>query len=68
MLWAPGHNLLCATLSGTVKVFDGRTGALKQTLLGHRSDIYDMHYNKSKAQLLTTSDDNTAKLYTSFLL
>lgn len=68
MLWAPGHNLMCSTLSGNVKVFDGRTGQLKQTLQGHRSDIYDMTYNKSKALLLTTSDDNTAKLFTSFLM
>lgn len=63
MLWAPGQNLVCATLSGAVKVFDGRTGALKRTLEGHRSDIYDMCYSKEKQLLMTVSDDGTAKLY-----
>lgn len=67
MLWAPGHNLMCSTLGGTVKVFDGRTGQLKRTLEGHLSDIYDMVYSKSRGLLLTTSDDNTAKVYTGFL-
>lgn len=68
MLWAPGHNLLCSTLSGNVKVFDGRTGQLKRTLEGHTSEIYDISYDKNKSLLLTTSEDNTAKLFTSFLV
>lgn len=89
MIWAPGHNLICSTLSGTVKVFDGRSGQQKvldkdilfetfklnvgflfpQTILsGHTSEIYEMSYNKSKSLLLTTSDDNTAKLFTSFIV
>lgn len=63
MLWTPGQTLVCSTLSGIVKLFDGRTGALKQTLEGHRSDIFDMVYCKSKQLLLTTSDDGTAKIY-----
>lgn len=67
MLWAPGQNLVCATLAGAVKVFDGRTGALKRTLEGHRSDIYDMCYSKAKQLLMTVSDDGTAKLYAEVL-
>lgn len=68
MLWAPGHNLMCSTLGGNVKVFDGRTGQLKRTLEGHTSEIYDLVYDKKRSLLLTTSEDKTAKVFTSFLV
>lgn len=29
MIWAPGHNLICGTLEGSVKGFDGLTGQQK---------------------------------------
>lgn len=64
MLWAPGHNLICTTLAGDVKVFDGRSGQQKAILKGHTSEIYDLSYSKTRSLILTTSDDKTAKIFT----
>ncbi len=32
LLWAPNHTLLCGTLDGSIRAFDGRSGQLKVTL------------------------------------
>lgn len=37
---------------------------LQYKLEGHTAEIYDIAFKESKNLLLTTSDDQTAKLYT----
>ncbi|XP_055705649.1 angio-associated migratory cell protein isoform X2 [Phlebotomus papatasi] len=63
VLWTRDLTLLAATLDGSVKVFEGRTGQLKSTLLGHRREIYDIQMHKNGELLLTTSEDGTAKIF-----
>ncbi|GAB0086361.1 angio-associated migratory cell protein [Sergentomyia squamirostris] len=63
LLWANNMNLLTSRLDGSVKIFDGRCGQLKSTLLGHRREIYDMHLDKTGQFLLTVSEDGTAKIF-----
>lgn len=68
IMWMPEQTLLCSHLSGAIKGFDGRSGQQKFVLLGHEAEVYTMRYVESKKLLLTTSEDNTAKLFTSFLI
>lgn len=86
ILWAPKQTLLCATLDGSVRAFDGRDGekkvcnfeyvfclrmaiislfisALQFTLEGHAAEVYDIRLRKSTNELLTTSEDKTAKIF-----
>ncbi|XP_037032701.1 angio-associated migratory cell protein isoform X2 [Bradysia coprophila] len=41
LFWAPNHTLFCGTLDGAIRAFDGRSGQLKFSLLGHQAEVYD---------------------------
>lgn len=36
---------------------------LQGHLLGHAAEVYDIKYQKSTNQMLTTSEDKTAKIF-----
>lgn len=86
LIWAPNHTLLCATLDGSIRIFDGRNGQRKVCdanqlfdvfclfnfgfcylfqlqLEGHVAEVYDIKYKKSTNEVLTTSEDKTAKIF-----
>ncbi|EDS41766.1 predicted protein [Culex quinquefasciatus] len=63
LLWGKDCTLIAGTLSGNIRVWDVRSGALKYELLGHRNTIQDLVYNKQKNVLLSTSEDGTVKIF-----
>lgn len=83
IVWGAQHIILCATLDGSIRMFDGRNGESKVScdvwnsirsinkfavwlqghLLGHAAEVYDIKYQKSTNQVLTTSEDKTAKIF-----
>uniref|UniRef100_A0A1B0FV32 Uncharacterized protein n=2 Tax=Lutzomyia longipalpis TaxID=7200 RepID=A0A1B0FV32_LUTLO len=63
LFWTRDMTLYAATLDGSVKIFEGRSGILKTTFLGHKKEIYDIQLDKNGEFLLTTSEDGTAKIF-----
>jgi WD40 repeat protein len=44
-------------------IFDSMTGKLQKTLKGHTSKINSIHYSSDGKQIITGSNDNTAKVF-----
>jgi WD40 repeat protein len=53
------------TTSGVVYVCDVRTGGLVETFTGHKVDILSLCVSQDGLSVLTTSDDETAKVFVS---
>lgn len=62
MIWIKSQ-LVTGCLDGSIRIYEGRTGELSQTLTGHRSEILDLCYNAKQNVILTTSDDGTARIF-----
>lgn len=63
MVWGREQTILAGTLSGAIKAWDARSGALKFQLLGHADNIHDLVYCKTRNIILSASEDKTAKIY-----
>ncbi|XP_015592395.1 angio-associated migratory cell protein isoform X2 [Cephus cinctus] len=64
LVWKETTSLLfSAGLDGVLRCFDGRSGRLLQSFLGHTSDILDMYISSDGNSVLTVSDDWTAKIF-----
>jgi WD40 repeat protein len=59
--------LVCAvgSASGSVRLFDGRTGSVLQTLAAHPGGVLDLAFSPKKRLLATAGQDGTAKLWSS---
>lgn len=57
--------LTCAVgaASGVIKLFDGRTGVVQNTLDAHLDGVLDIAFSPSKRILATAGQDGTAKLW-----
>lgn len=62
MLWIKNH-VVTTCLDGSVRVYESRNGERKLMLTGHESAILDLSYNAEKKLILTTSDDDTARVF-----
>ncbi|BFF96522.1 angio-associated migratory cell protein [Drosophila madeirensis] len=61
--WLNDNTILAATSNGNLNSFDARTGTLKFTLTGHFYHIYELAYKPMDNQLLSVSEDTTAKIF-----
>jgi WD40 repeat protein len=52
-----------ATYDNDVKLWDAKTGDLKQTLTEHAADIYDVQFSPKGDLLASASTDKTIKLW-----
>uniref|UniRef100_A0A0K8TRV8 Uncharacterized protein n=1 Tax=Tabanus bromius TaxID=304241 RepID=A0A0K8TRV8_TABBR len=63
MRWIQKEVLLCGTMRGHLLLFNGRNGERIRDLDGHAAHIYDIAYDKNKNIILSTSEDETAKVF-----
>ncbi|XP_001604744.2 angio-associated migratory cell protein [Nasonia vitripennis] len=64
LMWKENTSLLfSAGLDGIMRCFDSRSGECVRTFLGHTQDILDLCISKSGKLVLTTSDDNSARVF-----
>lgn len=50
-------------LDSSVKLYDARSGAIVREFFGHRRDILDITLSRDGGKLLVTSDDKTARVF-----
>eukprot|EP00850_Spirogloea_muscicola_P018239 SM000165S02200 [mRNA] locus=s165:94120:96844:+ [translate_table: standard] len=64
ILWHPSSPLVYAgDLSGSVRVWDGRTGNVARMFQGHRDSLLDLAITSDGAFILSGSDDHTARVF-----
>ncbi|XP_014220133.1 angio-associated migratory cell protein [Trichogramma pretiosum] len=64
IIWKLNSPLIYAAgLDGILRCYDGRTAECAKTYLGHVDDILDLHLSTDGKRALTTSDDNTARIF-----
>ncbi|KAL3443718.1 hypothetical protein BJX65DRAFT_320422 [Aspergillus insuetus] len=63
-----GEQLLSASLDGTAKLWDSRTGRLQTTLQGHTGPVFAVGFSPAGRLMATGSDDKSVKLWDSSIL
>jgi WD40 repeat protein/DNA-binding SARP family transcriptional activator len=62
--WAPdGLRIATANVDGTVRLWNGQTGAPLFTLFGHTATVNDVDWSPDGTRLVTASSDGTAKVW-----
>ncbi|XP_066588372.1 angio-associated migratory cell protein [Prorops nasuta] len=64
LCWKGNSTLLfSAGLDGILRCYEARTGQCLQMFMGHLADILDCFISVDGKKVLTTSDDNTARIF-----
>ncbi|KAL2610081.1 hypothetical protein R1flu_028654 [Riccia fluitans] len=64
LIWPTGsHHIYTASLDGSVRIWDSRSGSLVKRFQGHADGITDMAVSKDRRLIVTGSDDMTARIF-----
>ncbi|HEX4205222.1 MAG TPA: WD40 repeat domain-containing protein [Ktedonobacteraceae bacterium] len=64
LVWSPdGQWLAAASVSGPITIFDGKTGQVRHTLIGHRFGTSEIAWNDAGTLLASAGQDGKVRLW-----